>query len=185
MLSSRSIGVSSHRVCFLFIVVILTTIRSCSGFLATASGFRDTRPWKHCGIQMNNRIPANALGSPVDNLIVEVLSHARTIAVVGATNRESMPVHSVMKYLIEQVLIPSTTFTSINHTCKSSMQACTLSFFHSHTLPPCPCGAHPFIFPRVRGTNAFQSTRTRLRRERPFSVSEHTPGWRIYQWRRM
>ena len=38
-----------------------------------------------------------------DDEVVEILTNAKLIAVVGATNRESMPVHGVMRFLQEQV----------------------------------------------------------------------------------
>eukprot|EP00286_Rhodomonas_abbreviata_P013530 CAMPEP_0181324190 /NCGR_PEP_ID=MMETSP1101-20121128/20218_1 /TAXON_ID=46948 /ORGANISM="Rhodomonas abbreviata, Strain Caron Lab Isolate" /LENGTH=146 /DNA_ID=CAMNT_0023432331 /DNA_START=237 /DNA_END=677 /DNA_ORIENTATION=- len=37
-----------------------------------------------------------------DDDVRKVLSSAKTIAIVGATNRESMPVHGVMNYMISQ-----------------------------------------------------------------------------------
>lgn len=38
-----------------------------------------------------------------DDEVRALLSSAKTIAVVGATNKDTMPVHGVMKFLMNQV----------------------------------------------------------------------------------
>ena len=43
-------------------------------------------------------------GKKEDEEIYQILSKAKLIAVVGATNRETMPVYGVMQYLQSSVL---------------------------------------------------------------------------------
>ncbi len=50
-------------------------------------------------------VPSIEIASEEDKEIFRILSTANTIAVVGATNRESMPVYGVMLYLQNQVRV--------------------------------------------------------------------------------
>jgi predicted CoA-binding protein len=54
-------------------------------------------------LQGRSNVPDVEIGSEEDREIFRILSTANTIAVVGATNRESMPVYGVMLYLQNQV----------------------------------------------------------------------------------
>jgi hypothetical protein len=53
-------------------------------------------------------VPRADIAAEEDREIFRILSTANTIAVVGATNRESMPVYGVMLYLQNQVCVLGT-----------------------------------------------------------------------------
>jgi hypothetical protein len=54
-------------------------------------------------IRQAMNVPRAEIATEEDREIFRILSTANTIAVVGATNRESMPVYGVMLYLQNQV----------------------------------------------------------------------------------
>ena len=60
--------------------------------------------------KMSNEGMGTSAPKNEDDQIVQILSNAKLIAVVGATNRESMPVYGVLRYLQDQVRANETSF---------------------------------------------------------------------------